>query len=246
MTACIVAVFGFLVAATLPACSTAGGEGAGASTTTPAAPDPAAADEPDAGSDGSTPAACSSATCGSGCCAGGACKTASASSCGTAGSACVDCKTSSEGHACLYGSCGCATSSDCADGEVCDPSARRCGKSCKTHSCTSGCCSSEGVCLAGKDPNACGTSGACISCKGATNGAACVAGGACGCSTAADCAYSNQACDVTTHTCTSACSATQPCKTGCCENGTCGGHTMSSPRQEWSIASRIQGRRTRA
>src|SRR5205814_136706 len=51
-------------------------------------------------------------------------------------------------------------------------------------------------------------------------GKACLASGSCGCSVTTDCAK-GKACDVAAKTCTSACSATQPCNGGCCKAGTC-------------------------
>lgn len=231
VTALFVAVLGLVVAAALPAC------GQGESTITAplaANPDPGPGTDDDAGEpdasadDAAKPASCSSATCGAGCCAGGACKKSTSESCGTAGNACVSCKSAAAGHACLYGECGCSSNLDCADGDVCDPALRRCGKSCKTEPCAAGCCSPDGVCQGGKNASACGASGACADCKSAFKGEACVAGGSCGCNTAADCPHTNQACDVATHSCTSTCSPTQPCKGGCCENGTCGGQKKTA------------------
>jgi hypothetical protein len=60
-------------------------------------------------------------------------------------------------------------------------------------------------------PAACGA--ACVDCTGNAAGAACV-DGVCGCNVAGDCPL-YQACDATTHTCTTFCEA-GGCNGGCC------------------------------
>jgi hypothetical protein len=206
----------------VPACTTDGGETT-TSAETPTDPgDDGTGD--DAGTDSAAPkkpdGACTVSQCKN---ASGKCVTASSTACGKDGSACVDCSKSKDGLACVDGACGCSSGGTCPAGDVCDLAAKKCGPSCKDKPCASGCCSAGGACLDGTDTHACGVSGTCTDCSASPDGHSCVAGGACGCNTAADCS-TFQACDTTTHKCTSTCSASQPCNGGCCgSSGTCQG-----------------------
>jgi hypothetical protein len=175
--------------------------------------------------DGSCAPTCDSTSCPLGCCDGnGACVTATTDGqCGTNGAACGGCTGSNH---CVSGSCGCASSTDCPTGQACDPGAHACTNVCATSSgtleCNGGCCDVAGtkLCVAGAGEAACGTGGgACSSCVGASGGTACVSA-KCGCTVPGDCP-GGQACDTSTHTCSTSCTGGLACNGGCCDGTTC-------------------------
>ncbi len=137
--------------------------------------------------------------------------------CGTKGSACITCD--GDDRSCRSGKCGCTSSADCADGLVCDVENLKCKKPCTAESCDAGCCSSAGFCETNPGSTACGTSGACLDCRNNPTGTACIGGTKCGCNFTTDCPQ-GQSCDPNTKTCTTTCSATQPCNGGCCDGAT--------------------------
>ena len=133
-------------------------------------------------------------------------------SCGPAG-ACVDCTGNAQGGACVMGACGCKTPEDCSGGRTCIGGL--CSAPCSAFTpCQSGCCA-NGHCVPGNTAMACGTTGStCVDCTGNGAGGGCVAG-KCGCTQASDCPPL-RACNKGTGQCEVACSAMQPCSSGCC------------------------------
>jgi hypothetical protein len=169
---------------------------------------------------------CHGACCNNGVCASGTSTTV----CGASGALCADCTGNSAGSACLGGSCGCNSSSDCAAGQACDTTSHQCSGSCAGgQTCNGGCCDGTN-CVNGTNIDHCGSGGGmCQSC-GAGAGAVCEAvsgGGACGCDVTNDCPI-DQACDTGAHTCTTSCTLAQPCHNGCCAGGTCNAGTGPS------------------
>jgi hypothetical protein len=118
----------------------------------------------------------------------------------------------------------CTASAECPTGEACDTTTGMCTTACSsTQACNGGCCDGT-MCVPGTKPSACGLSAMCASCVSDTSGNACLASGSCGCENASDCP-TDEACDATTHVCSSTCSATQTCNGGCCNAGTCAAGT---------------------
>ena len=184
--------------------------------------------------------ACDASTpCNGGCCtsaSGGTCQTGTANPvCGNNGNICGDCASNQNGHVCIVvtggGQCGCNPAdannglADCPSGAT-SCTANLCVNTCSSSApCLSGCCSSatSGTCQPGTTQAVCGAVGSvCTSCVGNANGTACLSSGACGCNSASDCAPGH-ACDTSVHHCTTSCSPTQLCNTGCCSSGTCVG-----------------------
>lgn len=176
--------------------------------------------------------------CNGGCCsAAGTCQTGTDPAvCGNNGGACAPCSGNQNGHLCIAvsggGQCGCNALGDCATGASGCSAQHLCVNNCDaTTMCQSGCCSasSMGTCQPGTSPTLCGAAGTvCQPCAANPNGSACLPSSTCGCNGPADCPV-DQACDTTTHKCTTACSANQPCHGGCCSNGSCvAGNSTSS------------------
>jgi hypothetical protein len=119
---------------------------------------------------------------------------------------CVDdCSSDPAGQSCMSGLCGCGNNGDCNDQEACDTTTHACTFACSAkQQCNDGCCSSAGVCASGCDNDPAGQN--------------CESNGVCGCDSQDDCPE-YQACDTTTHTCTTACSAQSNCNDGCCSSG---------------------------
>src|SRR5262249_9178128 len=144
--------------------------------------------------------------------------------CGPSGGVCLDCTNAGNGHVCVAGACGCNSSADCPAGKACDTNLQVCTTTClPTQPCNGGCCS-HFKCLTGAGASsargAAGNAGA--ACWTSMAGAVCLAvagGGGCGCNVATDCPV-GQACNSTTHLCSSGCGAgASACNGGCCDPG---------------------------
>jgi hypothetical protein len=100
-----------------------------------------------------------------GCCQSGTCQAGTLPT--TCGPSCLDCTSSSAGHACLDGACGCNTSADCPTNMACDPTKHICSINCDgtTAPCNRGCCSGT-RCVTGETQSACGyNGGVCATCQ---------------------------------------------------------------------------------
>ena len=177
--------------------------------------------------------ACDATSCETGCCDdSGFCATGTgAQSCGSSGM-CVDCSTASIGKACVNGTCGCNTTSDCPTGRACNLATKTCTTTCSaSQACNGGCCN-NGTCTTGSSTSTCGYNGlACDNCAVSTDGDSCMSGPSgyhCGCTSAVwDCPV-GKACNPTTRQCTSDCSASSPCHGGCCSAGRCAPGTATN------------------
>ena len=121
------------------------------------------------------------------------------------------------------GDAGCTNSLECPDGQACG--AGGCSTSCNaTEPCNAGCCTIEGVCVAGYDSGACGNLGTeCFDCTGSPFGFVCMPGSGanpCGCILDIDCMNAFACAD---GRCTMCDGALYKCTTGCCdtEAGAC-------------------------
>ncbi len=201
--------------------------------------------------------ACNTTThqCGNACdmntpCNGGCCSAALGNTCvsgvalqmcGNNGGMCSDCTTNNNGHVCNAvnggGQCGCTTVANCpmgATGCVNGICSFQCGMvNNMMVTCPNGCCGNivngVGTCQPGTAQNACGAPMTnCANCTMNANGTACRPPGVCGCNAAADCPM-GQACNTTTHVCSTTCGGGfTACNGGCCAGNTCVGGTMGN------------------
>ncbi|MEZ4338152.1 MAG: hypothetical protein R3B82_16145 [Sandaracinaceae bacterium] len=148
-------------------------------------------------------AGCNATTCPDGCCTGSTCQTASPTTCGAGGGACVSCDPS-KADGCTAGGCTCGGGAACGAGQRCVGGACVCDAT----SCPTGCCAGN-VC-ATLSVTSCAPPGeVCASCN-PTPANGCAEDGSCVCGSNPACA-SGQRCSGGT----CVCDATS-CPSGCC------------------------------
>jgi hypothetical protein len=167
--------------------------------------------------------------CGAGYCCGvdGGCVAGNAgTTCGSQ-SACIDCTSSSVGHTCISGRCGCLTAADCPVNKACDLSTKSCTSTCGTAGaggCNGGCCNpTTSMCVTGGLASACGNDGGfCFTCPQAGgcnlkggNGPRCLHNDQCGCYETTG----NNRVDAANGSCEALCGSTARCSN--VEGGVC-------------------------